>query len=101
MNTLNDQVDKQTAIAPIKSDLPLAKVFPIGVPVVVPEGNEEPTLSVNGEEFYEIPLDFLGDLALLKVAEFYMSDRCPPLLHGSYAIRHLALVPASWIGVAA
>lgn len=102
MNTLNDYADKRAAIAPIKSDQPLSRLFPLGIPIIFPDGDKaDPTLMMDGEEYYEIPLDDMGDTSLIKIAEFYSSDRVPPLLSGYFAIRRQALVPASWIGVAA
>ena len=98
MNTLDDYADRR-AIAPIKPSFPLSQLFPTGVPVSIPEGDEaEPTLSLDGEEYYEIPLDQVGDTSLLKIAEFYSSDRVSPLLAGQFAILRRALIPASWIG---
>lgn len=100
-HTLSDHTTKQTAIAPIKADQPLAELFPLGIPIIFPEGDEaEPTLLVDDEEYYEIPWQEMGDSSLLKIVELYSSDRVSPLLAGQFAILRRALVPARWIGAA-
>ncbi|HEY9749836.1 MAG TPA: hypothetical protein V6C63_14220 [Allocoleopsis sp.] len=99
MNNVLDRIH-QGAIVPIKN-CALTQIFPNGVPVLIPDGGQEPTLSLNGDEYYEIYFPELSDFEVSAIASLYSSDRVPPILASTFAFRTLAIIPASWIGGAA